>query len=268
MNNTKLVSILIATYNAEKFIKKTVQSCINQTYSEIEILIRDDNSTDNTVAVVKSIENEKVKLFKGEKNIGPYNGLNFLLEKAKGEYVAIQDHDDLWFPEKISKQIKFMENSPDFIACGTYVYYFFEDKETLFLKKFPEENNYVNHTSLLFRNDGFRYNAKAVLPDAHFERQVLLKKGRIGCVSEGLTIHRIRSDKKNLSRQRFQFSDIGKFFESMDGVNRNTIKFLFYLIFRRMVPDKITWFIRKHITMGRWDKIKKQNLPIIIERLL
>lgn len=249
MNSIKLVSILIATYNAEKFIKKTVQSCINQTYPNIEILIRDDSSSDNTVAIIESIGNEKVKLFKGEKNIGPYNGLNFLLEKAKGEYIAIQDHDDIWFPEKIKKQVEFLERNKNFVACGTNVYYFFEEKDLIVLKKFKDIESYVNHTSLMFRNDGFRYKGNSHFPDHHFEISILGAKGKIGCLQEGLTIHRIRSDGKNLSKNS-KLSIMGNvYFLKENKLAPKSLMLAFYLTIRRIIPASMIWTIRRHLTM-------------------
>ena len=102
----KLVSVLICTYNSWDYIFNTLQSVIFQTYKNIEILILDNNSSDETVNNIKSFKDPRIKIFEQNKNIWPYQWLNVLLEKAKGEYIAIQDHDDLRHPKKIEKQIE------------------------------------------------------------------------------------------------------------------------------------------------------------------
>ena len=92
----KLVSILICTYNAENSIKQTLDSCLNQIYQNFEILIHDDWSKDKTIEVIKWMNDKRIKIIKSWEKLWPYWWLNFLLENAKWEYIAIQDHDDLW----------------------------------------------------------------------------------------------------------------------------------------------------------------------------
>src|SRR3990167_596097 len=117
-----LVSVLICTYNAEKFIKSTLESVLNQSYKNIEVLILDNGSTDKTVPIIRTLalhnaqpltyevrKGPSIRLIESKKNLGPYKGLNVLLELAKGKYIAINDHDDIWHPEKIKKQVSFLE---------------------------------------------------------------------------------------------------------------------------------------------------------------
>src|SRR5680860_1452252 len=102
---TPKVSVLICTYNAQKYIETTLQSILDQSYTTLEILILDNNSTDHTLDILQKFTDKRIQIFPSKKNLGPFGGLNFLLEKSIGEYVAIQDHDDIWHPEKIEKQI-------------------------------------------------------------------------------------------------------------------------------------------------------------------
>jgi glycosyltransferase involved in cell wall biosynthesis len=269
INSKAKVSILIVTFNAERFIKKTALSCINQTHENIEVLILDNNSSDGTIRIIESIRSEKIKLFKSSENLGPYAGLNFLLEKTNGDYVAVQDHDDIWFPDKIKKQVEFLEKNLDFIACGTDIYYYYEEKEELALKKFKKKPGYVNHTSLMFRNNGFRYETGKNFPDENFEKEILGKHGKIGCIQEGLTVHRIRSDAGNLSRKRAGFS-FKKVIEILkrDGLTISSLKYIFYVMTKKLIPSSIVWFLRKKITMKnlKWitaEEFKKKfNLLI------
>jgi len=169
----KLVSILIVTYNADNYIKKTIRSCLNQTYNNLEILILDNNSTDKTAQIIKKIKSPKIKLFKNKENIGPYHGLNFLIDKAKGEYVAILDHDDLWLPQKLKEQVNFLSKHPNEISCGTRTYIYYESKKILIADPRPKKAKYVNHISLMFRNRSYYYQPKYKLADEHFEKIVL-----------------------------------------------------------------------------------------------
>ena len=186
-----LVSILLATCNAEKYIKKTLYSCLNQSYENIEILVIDDKSKDKTVEMIKRTqrdigEESRIKLLQNKKNMGPYNNLNFLLERAQGKYIAIQDHDDVWFPEKIEKQVEFLEKNKNkgFIACGTNTFYYYEDRKLFILNKKPFLTDFVDHTSLMFRNRGFKYNTDYLLTDEYFEKS-FGKRGKyslyLGC---------------------------------------------------------------------------------------
>jgi len=244
IKDNELVSILIVSYNAEKFILQTVKSCLNQSYRNIEILILDNASSDKTVEILRTFSDERVKIFKKEKNVGPYVGLNFLLGYAKGKYVAIQDHDDIWFPEKIEKQIEFLEKNQQILACGTEAFYYYEKRGLLLLDKCQGLVDFVNHTSLVFRNNEFRYNTDYVLADEYFEKKVLKNKGNIFCISEPLVIHRIRNDGNNLSHSRFLFTrkNLKDFFE-INGFNKKSLVYIAGLFLVKYFPEKIVWLV-------------------------
>lgn len=241
----KLVSILIVTFNSEKFILKTIQSCLNQTYSNFEILILDNASKDKTVPIIKKLNNPKIKLFCRQDNLGPYKGLNFLIKKSQGEYIAIQDHDDLWLPQKIEKQIKYLNQHPERNACGTYTYYFYESKNILILDQRGEEINFVDHTSLVFRNDDYLYDTNYTLTDEYFEKIILKgNKNKIHCLPEGLTIRRIRNDRHNLSRTRFKFNSKNiKEYLSVNGIKISSIINLCGIFVAKFFPPFLEWFI-------------------------
>jgi glycosyltransferase involved in cell wall biosynthesis len=263
LNNKKkkLVSVLIVTYNAQNFIQKTLKSCLNQTYSNFEILILDNNSSDDTVKIIKLIKDPRVKLFKSKQNIGPYNGLNFLLDKAKGKFIAIQDHDDLWFPLKLEKQIDFLNSHPTEIACGTKTYIFYENKNILISDKKPTRLRYVNHVSLVFRNQGYRYNPDFLLTDEHFEKIILHgNTKKIPCLQQNLTIHRIRGDRNNLSRTRYKFSYKNiKRYLLINGFKISTFINLFGIFVSKYFPKSFEWFIIDKIIKRNSQKIALKN---------
>ena len=105
----ELVSIIMPSYNTGKFIKETINSVIAQTYSNWELIIVDDCSTDNTDEIVKSINDNRIIYLKNETNSGAAISRNKALREAKGRWIAFLDSDDLWKNYKLEKQIKFMK---------------------------------------------------------------------------------------------------------------------------------------------------------------
>ena len=105
------VSIITPVYNSEVFIKETINSVINQTYKEWELLLIDDGSTDESVTIINQYVNDKsnIKLIKNKKNQGAAISRNKGIIEAQGDYIAFLDADDLWKPEKIEKQLKHMK---------------------------------------------------------------------------------------------------------------------------------------------------------------
>lgn len=106
-----LVSIIMPSWNTGDFIAESIQSVLNQTYTNWELLIVDDCSTDNTDEVVASFEDKRIRYFKNKKNSGAALTRNRAMRKAKGEWIAFLDSDDLWMPEKLEKQINFMNKN-------------------------------------------------------------------------------------------------------------------------------------------------------------
>ena len=105
------VDILLATYNGEKYIKEQVESILNQTYENIQIIISDDCSTDNTRQVLKEYENnEKIKVFYQEKNLGYVKNFEFLLKQVKSNLYMLSDQDDVWKKEKVEKFVEKIES--------------------------------------------------------------------------------------------------------------------------------------------------------------
>ena len=116
------VSIIVPMYNAEKFIGKTIESVLAQTYQNWEMLIMNDVSTDNSLAIVSlyAKKDERIKIVNTEKNVGVVKGRNFLIDLASGKFIAFLDADDYWHNEKLEKQIKFMKEKNASISCTEY----------------------------------------------------------------------------------------------------------------------------------------------------
>ncbi len=105
------VSIIIPTYNREHLLSRAIQSVLNQTYQDFELIIVDDGSTDDTGKVVKSFNCEIIKYIRHDKNRGLPAARNTGIRVAKGDYIAFQDSDDEWMPEKLERQIRAFETA-------------------------------------------------------------------------------------------------------------------------------------------------------------
>lgn len=106
----ELVSIIMPSYNTGRFIPETIRSVLAQTYEQWELIIVDDCSADNTDEAVSAfLSDERIRYLKNDKNAGAAVSRNRALKEAKGKWVAFLDSDDLWYPEKLEKQIRFME---------------------------------------------------------------------------------------------------------------------------------------------------------------
>lgn len=105
-----LVSVIMPAYNAEKYISESIESVIAQSYKNWELLITDDRSTDNTQQIINeyATKDQRIKLFINEQNGGAGVARNNSIKQANGRFIAFLDSDDLWLPEKLNKQIKFM----------------------------------------------------------------------------------------------------------------------------------------------------------------
>ena len=117
------VSIIVPMYNAEKFIGKTIESVLSQTYENWEMLIMNDVSTDNSLAVVNKFakKDARIKVVNTEKNMGVVKGRNHLIDLANGKYIAFLDADDYWHSQKLEKQIQFMKEKNAGISCTEYM---------------------------------------------------------------------------------------------------------------------------------------------------
>lgn len=116
--NTPAVSIVIAAYNAERWIEETLERVLAQTYQDFEIVVADDDSTDRTADIVEQYSSP-VRLVRREENGGSAAARNTGIRAARGRYVAFLDADDLWLPEKLQRQMQILEAHPEVDWCYT-----------------------------------------------------------------------------------------------------------------------------------------------------
>jgi glycosyltransferase involved in cell wall biosynthesis len=115
------VTVLMSVYNGERFLREAMESILEQTFSDFEFLIIDDGSTDSTPDIVRSFSDARIKLVRNERNMGMAFSWNRGLAIAKGEYIARMDADDVSLPERLKKQVAFMDAYSDVGICGSWV---------------------------------------------------------------------------------------------------------------------------------------------------
>lgn len=116
------VSVIIPIYNQEKYIEECINSVLNQTYTNIEIIVINDCSTDSSLNLVNTIKDDRIRIISLEKHSGVSIARNKGIELATGEYIAFLDSDDYWVPEKIEKQIDFIKRNNYEFIYGSYTF--------------------------------------------------------------------------------------------------------------------------------------------------
>lgn len=117
----ELVSIIMPAYNCGRFIKESIDSVLAQTYTNWELLIVDDCSTDNTKAIVSTYDDKRIRYMRNPQNMGAALTRNKALREAKGRYIAFLDADDMWLPEKLERQIAFMQDNGFYFTYHNYI---------------------------------------------------------------------------------------------------------------------------------------------------
>ena len=124
-----LVSIIMPSHNNGQYVVETIRSVQAQTYQNWEIVFVDDASTDNTEEIVKALGEPRIRYFKNDTNRGAAHSRNKALREAKGRWIAFFDSDDLWEPEKLEHQIRFMEDHDYHFSYHDYIEIDFEGNE-------------------------------------------------------------------------------------------------------------------------------------------
>lgn len=193
MKDDALISVLIPAYNHENYIQDTIDSVIRQTYNNIELIILDDGSSDNTLAKIKEYESKCQKRFKRflystQKNQGTVKTLNSLLSKAKGEYIAMIASDDMYYDEALELELEELKKDPNVsLVVGRSLYINSQGKvcylnskrqltESISCAKWKDHNDYVSSTRSIdhLSNDFGRYDS--LVPHNYISNGYLIKR--------------------------------------------------------------------------------------------
>jgi len=149
-------------YNVEKYVAEAIESILNQTFTDFELIILDDCSTDKTAEIVKKYSDERIVYYKNEQNLGLVDTLNVGLKLAKGEFIARMDGDDISLPARLEKQVRFLDENPDTILCSVGMELFGMENTVWIRENNPEDVKItmmlyspILHASSVFRKKVF-----------------------------------------------------------------------------------------------------------------
>lgn len=206
MNKDTLVTVLLTVYN-RKTVTKTIDSVLNQTQKNFEFLIIDNASTDGTYELLLNYQKKDSRIYihRNEKNMGQVYSLNVGLNLAKGQYIARIDADDIMLPNRLEKQILFLESNPDVVICGTWIQYISDDDKLTYKIKLPYSSEAINaalpfycpfpHPSVMFRTEiikrnNLHYDESFKIAADYDLWQNMLKYGKGYIIPKNLTYYR------------------------------------------------------------------------------
>lgn len=211
-----VVSIIMPTYNCSKYIVDSINSVIAQTFTEWEIQIVDDCSTDNTYEVLAPFldNHTNIHYYRLQKNSGPQVARTEAIKRAQGKYIAFFDSDDLWYPEKLAKQISFMEKNN--ILFSSTAYEWIDEKgEKLHVALYPPKkcdywkmlrlSNPIGNTTVMYNQEKLgKYEIPNIKKRNDFALWLKILKDCDYCygIQEVLAQYRVR--KNSVSSNKFK----------------------------------------------------------------
>lgn len=244
------ISVLMPVYNCELYIRDSIESILNQTFGNFELLIIDDASTDKTVNIIKRYNDSRIKLIEKPENTGYTNSLNFGLSIAKGEYIARMDGDDISFPERFAKQVAFLDINQEVVLCGTAIKVIGTDKVICypefheFIKIELLKYNCIIHPSVMIRRSVLDYYfikydiSKEPAEDYNLWTELLLY-GKFYNFQEVLLYYRVHESQVTQKRNNDQIeSSINAQIQLLDNLNIAFDKLLMSSLLRKFLEGK------------------------------
>lgn len=192
-----LISVLIPTHNGSRYIEKTIRSVLNQSFRELELIIIDDCSTDDTWEVIQKIAStdNRIRAIRNEKNLMVAATANVGIREARGKYIARSDDDDIWIDkDKLKKQISYFDANPGHVLVGTQFTKVDEQGKEIGKVKMPETDRVIRQillTKNTFGHSTVMYTKEAVEAIGKYDEKLeygddydlMLKLGRIGKIA-------------------------------------------------------------------------------------
>lgn len=219
------VSVIMGAYNEENRLKETIESTLDQTFTDFEFIIVDDGSKDRTAEILEqyAAEDNRIKIITNDKNVGLTKALNKGLEFAKGRYIARIDAGDYSHPERLAKQVDFLSRNGDIAVLGTFAYWVNKKKEVIGICRFPTTPNEIKrklygltsvalHPSLLIKKEVFdKTGPFDVTWPTSMEYELFLRTNRYGYKMANIPdflVYILRDDKGiSVNRIRTEFVD-------------------------------------------------------------
>ncbi|GCD78394.1 hypothetical protein JCM31826_18760 [Thermaurantimonas aggregans] len=199
------VSVILSVYNAQLYLAECIESVLAQSYENFELLIVDDGSTDGSWEVIEGFSDKRIRAFQIQ-NSGVAKAKNYLLERARGRWIAVIDADDVWHPLKLEIQLKFLEKHPEYILVGSFAQIIDKDGNLLHIEpkmtdwqtisKLIEQKNLFTHSSVIYSRNaavelgGYRTEVHQYLADYELMK-ALCRKGKAANIPVALVKYRI-----------------------------------------------------------------------------
>ena len=215
--NSPSVSIIMNCYNGEKYLKKSLQSVINQTYKNWELIFWDNRSIDKSKEIVANFKDKRIKYFKSKKFNSLYEARNLAIRKSRGKYICFLDTDDWWIKKKLMSQIELIRKNPEINFIFSNVYLYFQKKKVkklYFNYSVPDGkitqfllNNYIiGILTVMVKKDIFQKkkfnNYYNIIGDFDFFINLSLKE-KFLCIQKPLAYYRVHEE--NYSKKTFEY---------------------------------------------------------------
>lgn len=213
------ISVVMPVYNAEKYIAEAIESVLNQTCQNFELIIVDDGSTDGTIEIIKSFKNNKVVLIQKEHS-GIVDSLNIGIKRATGKYIARMDADDIMHIDRLKIQHAIMEEEPTITVCGTWMIPFGENVQAGRISQcgngvmeFPLlqllKGNFMFHPTIMMRKDfldhhSLQYKNYQYAEDYQLWSEIAKRNGLFYIESQPLLYYRISEAQVSSTNQEDQ----------------------------------------------------------------
>lgn len=222
-NRQPLVSVIMAIRNGERYMWEAINSILGQTYTNFELILIDDASTDSTGKIIRNYHirySEKTKVITLIKQYGAFGAANLALKHARGEFIAPMDSDDIAHPQRLEKEVEFLQKNPDVIVVGSQAYLINENGELIGEKIFPTDNkgiyqafakvHAIVHPSCMIRRsmlpDKNRlYRDIYGVNDDYFTFFTLFKRGKFVNLPEKLLAYRLHGNNSSLQNLKDKF---------------------------------------------------------------
>ncbi len=204
MKNKPIISVIMAVYNAEKYLDEAIESILNQTFKCFELIIIDDASTDNSLKIIKNYgkKDKRIKILQNKENLYAAKSRNEGLIIAKGKYIAIQDADDISFENRLKTQYEYLEKNPDVFLVGAGAINI--DKNGKKIKKINPiinqqqiktlltKHNCIYQPTIMFRNEKIYYREKIYYSEDYDFYLFLISKNKlIANIKDPLIYYRV-----------------------------------------------------------------------------
>lgn len=263
MSISPLVSVVMPVFNSEKYVRLAIESILNQTFSDFEFIIVDDCSTDASVDIIKEFSDSRIKLIQNPTNLKTTATLNKGLQQSTGKYILRMDSDDWSFPDRLEKQVIFMETNNDVVECGGSIIICDKNLNQLNVRDYPVTDSLIR--SKIFYYNPFAHPAtiwrkEAVIQAGCYDESIPLTQdydltfrvGKIGLLANlpdvilKLRTHEKSSSQAKSRQQELITLQIRKRAVSKYGYTMNIMDKLYYylqLLSMYLIPQKLKFSI-------------------------